>query len=165
VAEGQSAPAADYIDDVPPGAIVAIDNGGRTHCTVWGDILTFCAQRKQVAGTVIYGCCRDTAAIIHTGYPLFSLSSYMKSGKNRVRMTARQVPIALGPTQVAPGDVLLCDDSGVLAIPSARVDEVLAVARQIDAMEARVIEEVKQGTPLKIARERNNYNSFAFQAR
>src|SRR6185369_9773290 len=58
VAEGQTAPAADYIDDVPPGSVIAIDNGGRTHCTVWGDILTLCALQKELAGTVIHGCCR-----------------------------------------------------------------------------------------------------------
>lgn len=164
VPAGTSAPAADYIDEVPSGSVIAIDNGGRTYCTVWGDILTLCALRMGLAGTVIHGCCRDTASIIGTGYPLFSISSYMKSGKNRVRLAARQIPVQLGSTQVAAGDILLCDDSGVLAIPAARVDEVLGVARAIEAMESRVVEAVKRGTPLKVARELNNYNSFAFRA-
>ena len=30
----------DYIDDVPPGEVVVLDNAGRLDCTVWGDILT-----------------------------------------------------------------------------------------------------------------------------
>ena len=30
----------DYIDDVPEGAVICIDNAGRLDCTVWGDILT-----------------------------------------------------------------------------------------------------------------------------
>src|ERR1700755_1483841 len=31
----------DYIDDVEPGGIVVLDNGGREDATVWGDILTW----------------------------------------------------------------------------------------------------------------------------
>src|SRR5437764_9130533 len=50
----------DYIDDVEPGQVVVLDNGGRENATVWGDILTWVAQRRSVAGTVIDGACRDT---------------------------------------------------------------------------------------------------------
>ena len=38
----------DYIDDVPAGSIVVIDNGGRLDATVWGDILTTVAHRDSV---------------------------------------------------------------------------------------------------------------------
>src|SRR3954454_22452472 len=59
----------DYIDDVQPGAVIVLDNGGRDTVTVWGDILTEVAHRKQIAGTVIYGICRDTALCRELGYP------------------------------------------------------------------------------------------------
>ena len=35
----------DYIDDVPPGSVCVLDNGGRDNATVWGDILTDIAGR------------------------------------------------------------------------------------------------------------------------
>src|SRR5258707_12882630 len=41
----------DYIDDVPPGHVVVLDNGGRENATVWGDLLTWVAQTRGVAGT------------------------------------------------------------------------------------------------------------------
>ena len=50
----------DYIDEVEPGRVVVLDNGGRENATVWGDILTFVAHQRGVAGTVIDGACRDT---------------------------------------------------------------------------------------------------------
>src|SRR3954471_15161676 len=50
----------DYIDDVEPGGIVVLDNGGREDATVWGDILTWVAHTRRVGGTVIDGACRDT---------------------------------------------------------------------------------------------------------
>ena len=36
----------DYIDDVAPGSVVVLDNGGRENATVWGDILTWVAHRR-----------------------------------------------------------------------------------------------------------------------
>ena len=50
----------DYIDEVEPGRVVVLDNGGRENATVWGDILTLVAHQRGVAGTVIDGACRDT---------------------------------------------------------------------------------------------------------
>ena len=49
----------DYLDDVPAGDIVTIDNAGRPGATVWGDILTFVADKRGIGGTVIDGVCRD----------------------------------------------------------------------------------------------------------
>ena len=57
----------DYIDDVPPGSIVVLDNGGRLDATVWGDILTIMAHRRELGGTVINGVCRDAARSLELG--------------------------------------------------------------------------------------------------
>src|ERR1044072_2204155 len=51
----------DYIDDVPPGYGVVPDHGGRETATVWGDILTWIAHPRGVAGPAIDGPCRDVA--------------------------------------------------------------------------------------------------------
>ena len=74
----------DYIDDVPTGAVVVIDNGGRLDATVWGDILTTVAHRDGVAGTVIDGVCRDVGRSIELGYPIFARANTMRTGKDRV---------------------------------------------------------------------------------
>uniref|UniRef100_UPI001B594E86 RraA family protein n=1 Tax=Niveispirillum sp. TaxID=1917217 RepID=UPI001B594E86 len=57
----------DYIDDVAPGSVVVIDNDGRPDQTVWGDILTFVAHAKVIAGTVIDGVCRDSDRCVELG--------------------------------------------------------------------------------------------------
>src|SRR5438445_9978949 len=48
---GSGASVGDYIDDVPPGAIVVLDNSGRLDATVWGDILTTMSHRRGLGGT------------------------------------------------------------------------------------------------------------------
>ncbi|MEU6549138.1 RraA family protein [Streptomyces sp. NPDC046915] len=62
----------DFLDDVPPGAVIVIDNGGRTDVTVWGGIMTGTAAARGIAGTVVDGVCRDVSASLEHGYPLFS---------------------------------------------------------------------------------------------
>src|SRR5687768_15423473 len=54
------APVGDYIDEVAPGQVVVLDNGGRQDATVWGDILTWVASERKIAATVIDGVCRDS---------------------------------------------------------------------------------------------------------
>src|SRR3954468_12216660 len=49
-----------FIHDIAAGTVIVIDNGGRENATVWGDILTMVAHRRNIAGTVIDGACRDT---------------------------------------------------------------------------------------------------------
>jgi 4-hydroxy-4-methyl-2-oxoglutarate aldolase len=165
VTPGEPAPAAAYIDDVPEGSIIVLDNDGRTTCTVWGDILTVCAQRRGVAGTVIHGACRDSGGIRELNYPLYSLTSYMKSGKNRVRMVARNVPVTVGKTVIHPGDLLLGDDDGVLAIPAALAERAIDTALRVEEMEGQVLREVKAGMSLQAARQAHGYDRYAFRER
>jgi len=163
VAAGERAPAADYIDEVPEGSVIVLDNGGITYCTVWGDILSYCAHQRGVAGTVIHGLCRDSAASCQMNYPLFALGTYMKSGKNRVRMVAHSVPVMAGATTIQPGDWIFGDDDGVLAIPADVVGTVLEVAGRITEMEGLVRESVSGGMPLAEARKLHGYNLSALQ--
>ena len=60
----------DYIDDIPPGGVAVLDNQGRTDATVWGDILTEYAASRHLAGTAIWGVCRDTATALRLRYPM-----------------------------------------------------------------------------------------------
>lgn len=103
----------DYIDDVAPGEIVTIDNGGRLDATVWGDILTTVAHRDGVAGTVIDGVCRDVSRSLELGYPIYSRSNTMRTGKDRVSAEAYGEPVQLGGIRVEAGDWLRGDADGV----------------------------------------------------
>jgi 4-hydroxy-4-methyl-2-oxoglutarate aldolase len=150
----------DFIDDVPKGAVVVIDNGGRQDATVWGDILTLCAHRGELGGTVIDGACRDTHLALELGYPIFSRSYSMRTGKDRVQLEATQVVINIGDARVCPGDLLRGDSDGVVAIPQAREDEVLDVAENIEAAEARICEAVKAGVRLDEARRQQGYHKL-----
>ena len=147
----------DYIDEVPAGSVAVLDNAGRLDGTVWGDILTIMAHRKQLGGTVIHGVCRDYERSLELGYPIFSRGVYMRTGRGRVQADAIQVPVSLGDVRVEPGDMLVGDADGLVVIPQAREVEVLAVSAEIAAVEARIREEIEQGARLVDARKKHRY--------
>lgn len=150
----------DFIDDIEPGNVVVIDNGGRPDATVWGDILTFTATQRGVAGTVIDGACRDTHLALKLSYPLYSRSYSMRTGKDRVQLEATQVIVTVGDVRVAPGDLVRGDSDGVVAIPRAREDEVLAVAEEIHEAEERIRAAVAGGMRLDEARKQQQYHTL-----
>ena len=150
----------DYIDDVPPGTVVVLDNGARENATVWGDILTWVAHKRGVAGTVIDGACRDTALCRELDYPIYSRSYSMRTGKDRVQVEATNVIVNIGDARVAPGDLLRGDADGVLVIPRVHEEAVLAAAEEIDAVEQQIRALVNEGHTLTEARRRLGYHQL-----
>ena len=148
----------DYIDDVHPGSVVVLDNGGRENATVWGDILTWVAHRRGVAGTVIDGACRDTHLARELGYPVFSRSYSMRTGKDRVQVEAVNATVNIGDARVAPGDLLRGDADGVVVLPREHEDAILGAAEEIDAIEQQIRAAVNEGKTLAEARRQLGYH-------
>lgn len=150
----------DFLDDVEPDQVVVIDNAGRDWCTVWGDIMSLAARQKGIAGTVIDGVCRDLPAIEAMGYPIYSKGCYMVTGKDRVYVDAVEVPVAVSGLQISPGDLIMADDTGALRLPLDQAMEVLEVAESIARTEGEIEALVRQGVPLKEARQRTGYHKL-----
>lgn len=148
----------DYIDDVPTGAVVVLDNEGRLDMTVWGDLLTLTAHTRGVAGTVIHGVCRDVNSSLRLGYPIFSRGVSMRTGKGRVRAEAFQVPVSLGATTVEPDALMLGDADGVIVVPQEMEEKVLHTARLIHEAEEHICAAVVNGASLAVAREQFGYH-------
>ena len=150
----------DYIDDVPPGSVIVLDNGGRDNATVWGDILTEIAHRRGIAGTLIDGVCRDTHLCRSLGYPIFSKDHWMRTGKDRVQVEATGVPVNIGDARVAPGDIVKGDCDGVIVIPKEHEDRVLDTAEAIEAAEEQIRNAVRGGMRLDEARKQFKYHQL-----
>jgi len=150
----------DYIDDVPAGHVVCIDNAGRLDCTVWGDILTVMGSIRNVGGTVINGVCRDSARALEVGYPIFTKGTWMRTGKDRVMADAYNTKVSLGEVTVVPGDILAGDADGVVVIPQERLDDVVKAAREIEDAEDHIRASIRNGMTLLEARTAFNYHAL-----
>ncbi len=148
----------DFIDDIPEGGVAVLDNQGRTDCTVWGDILTTYANLHKLAGTAIWGVCRDTRVPLGLGYPMFSAGRFMRTGKDRVEVADVQVPVALGDVQVRPGDIVVGDDDGVVVIAAHRLDEVFKLADEVGRTEDDIMAAVVDGATITEARAEFGYH-------
>jgi 4-hydroxy-4-methyl-2-oxoglutarate aldolase len=155
--------AGDFLDGVPAGSVVVLDNGGRTYCTVWGDLMTRVAKRNGVAGTVIDGVCRDVDLIRELQYPIFTRGAFMMTGKGRMQLAAVQETVTIGEKSVQPGDLVIADDSGVVVVPQSRIEEVLHTARGIADREDQMKRMIEEGLTLKEARSRVGYHQIGKQ--
>jgi regulator of RNase E activity RraA len=137
----------DYIDDLPEGTVVTLDNQQRVDATVWG-------------GTVIDGVCRDAPRAIEMRYPIFSRGTYMRTGKDRVAVDAVQCSVSIGGVRVNPGDLLVGDRDGVVAVPKERFEQIAEVAQRIDEAENRIREAIERGERLDEVRKTQQYHSL-----
>lgn len=150
----------EYIDDVAPGSVIAIDNRGRDDVGTWGNILTEMAHRRGMAGTVIDGINRDVALCRELNYPIFSVGHWMRTGKGRIQLAGLQVPIILGGVTVNPGDILRGDPDGVVCIPKDRAAEVLDIAEDIATHEGQIRQAIRSGMRMDEARARHRYHEL-----
>jgi 4-hydroxy-4-methyl-2-oxoglutarate aldolase len=135
-----------------------LDNGGRVDCTVWGDILTAMANQRGVAGTVIDGVCRDVQRALGLLYPIYSRGRFMRTGKDRVEVSDVNRPVTVGGVQVRPGDLLLGDADGVIAVPQEITDEVAEICAVISEREEAILNDVLAGGSIAEARRSHGYH-------
>ncbi|KAJ5651015.1 ribonuclease E inhibitor RraA/Dimethylmenaquinone methyltransferase [Penicillium longicatenatum] len=150
----------DFIDDVAIGDVVVIDNGGRTDCTVWGDIMTQYAGLRGIAGSVIDGVCRDVNRALEDDYPLFTAGRWMRTGKDRVQVGGVNESIGIGKVRVNSRDIVVADANGVVIVPRARAREVAKIARQIEESEVGIREMIAAGATIAEARAKSGYHTL-----
>ena len=110
----------------------------------WGDILTTAAIERGVAGLVIDGCVRDIEAIEALGFPVFCRGTAIR-GTAKAPVGQLGGPVRIGRIDIAPGDLVVGDADGVVAIPASAVRDVLAQAEAREAKERGIVDELKKG--------------------
>jgi len=106
-------------------------------------------QRQGQIGAVVDGGVRDVEHSRGNGYAIWSRSVSPRTGKWRVKTVAVNKPVVICGIAVAPGDLVLADETGVCFIPRARAAEVLARVQRIDANEKLRTAKIEAGVPVK----------------
>ncbi|MBY0411898.1 MAG: RraA family protein [Burkholderiaceae bacterium] len=148
----------DFIDDVPPGSVITIDNRGHDTMGTWGNILTEMAHFRKMAGTVIDGINRDVSLCRELNYPIYSRGHWMRTGKGRIQLAGLQVPVQIGGVTVHPGDLLRGDADGVVVIPRSMREQVLRYAEEISAQENAIRAGIRAGLRMDEARKAHHYH-------
>ena len=134
------------IAEASAGDVVVVEVGGHYEAGYWGEIMTVAAQAHGVVGLVIDGCVRDAEQITALGFPVCSRGLCIRgTGKDTTTPGSLNEPIHIGDVTISPGDLIVGDGDGVVAIPSDRVKDVLQKSRERLDKEAAVMERLRQG--------------------
>jgi 4-hydroxy-4-methyl-2-oxoglutarate aldolase len=126
-----------------PGDILVVAAGGHI-AGYWGEILAVAAQSRGILGLVIDGGCRDIAALRARNFPVWA-AGVSVHGTVKVQRGLGDVPIAVGGVVVNPGDYILADDDGVVAVQAADLTTVVEAAEARAAKEERWMAEILEG--------------------
>lgn len=133
-----------------PGDVLVVDNGGRLDESCAGDLAVLEARSAGLTGVVIWGLHRDTADIRAIGLPVFSLGSIPTGPLSLGERPADALGSAtVGEWTVTADDWVFGDDDGVIFVPAARVEDVLAAAESIRDTERRQAERIRDGVTLR----------------
>ena len=136
------------VDDLAPGEVPVISCNGNLGIAPWGELLSTRAQYLQSAGCITDGCVRDVRAIRAMGYPVFSAGRNPVDTKYRGKLMWHDVPCEIGGVRVQSGDLVMADLDGIVFVPAARIDEVVAGALGKVRAENRVRAELQAGATL-----------------
>jgi 4-hydroxy-4-methyl-2-oxoglutarate aldolase len=125
--------------------VIVVDHGGRTDVAAWGGLLSLAAQIKKVRGVIVDGAARDVDESRELEFPVFGRASVQVTARGRVMQESFNEEIECAGVQVHPGDLVIADMSGVVFIPRAKENEVLAQAEGLAAAETRMAEAIKTG--------------------
>lgn len=133
------------LDMAEPGDVIVVDAGGDLTNALIGELMIAYAKVRQVAGFVINGAVRDVAAIAAGDFPVYAAGvthrGPYKDGPGEVN-----VPISLDGMVVHPGDLVVGDADGLVAVPFEAMDQIYAAAAAKHAAENAQMEAIAKGT-------------------
>ena len=135
------------LDYARKGDVIVIAAGGDVSAAKIGDLWLHWARRIGVAGVVCDGLVRDVKGLLAVGVPVFARgvtpNSGFKTGPGEVNSE-----VACGGVAIRPGDIVVGDRDGVVAVPFAQAAAVAAQLRQVKDKEAEAERKLKRGIKL-----------------
>jgi regulator of RNase E activity RraA len=114
------------------GDAIVVDAAGETETSIWGGLMAGLCLKLGVVGAVVDGAIRDIDEIRDLGFPIFSRAVVPRSThspySSRLEPIEVNVAITCGGSLIDPGDIILADEIGVVAVPQAEAAEVLRLA-------------------------------------
>lgn len=111
-----------------------------------GGLMGTAMAARGYAGAVIDGGVRDVAYLRKIGFPVYATGIVPSTSVHHYRFAGSQIPVICDGVTVNAGDIVAADSDGVVVVPKARAQEVLALAQQMDFKEHSmypVIEQMK----------------------
>jgi 4-hydroxy-4-methyl-2-oxoglutarate aldolase len=143
-----------------PGDVIVVDNGGRTDAAAWGGLLSLAAKLKEVAGVIVDGASRDIDESRELAFPVYGRAPVQVTARGRIMQQSFNERIQFAGVQVHPGDLVIADGSGVVFVPRAREEEVIAQAETLARREAAMAQAIRGGRSIVEVMESLGYEAM-----
>lgn len=128
------------------GMLKAIDSGGAGSVFVMtiqngadiagmGGLMGTAMLARNFSGAVIDGGVRDLPQLKKIGFPVYALGPVPSTSVGHYRFAGMNVPVVCDGVPVAPGDIIVADQDGVVVVPRAKAADVLVLAQKLDYSE------------------------------
>lgn len=141
------------------GDVIVVDGAGDVTTALIGGLMRTTALAKKIAGFVIDGAIRDIEEWAQGDMPIYA-KGHIHRGPSKEGPGELNTAIACAGMSVNPGDLVVADADGVVCIPALQAETLLALCIEKMALEERIRQQNKQGTPdverfLKLLRQKN----------
>jgi regulator of RNase E activity RraA len=132
--------------DALKGMLAAIDQGAANSVYVMvvedgadiagmGGLMGTAMSSRNFSGAVIDGGVRDTAYLQKIGFPVYALGIVPSTSVGHYRFAGSNIPVVCDGVAVNPGDIIVADADGVVAVPRQTAPQVLGLAQDMDFKE------------------------------
>lgn len=129
----------EILDQAAPGSVLVYVMEDGLEIAAMGNLMATTARARALEGAVIDGAVRDISEIRRIGFPVFSRRVSPATSVGRMVSVAKQVPVICGGIQVNPGDYIVGDPDGVVVVPQAAAEQVVALLKQYDDKESKMV--------------------------
>jgi len=116
---------------IQPGHVVVTDTGSAGEVGFWGSENSLGAIRAGAVGIITNGYCRDTGEVELQKTPICARARGRTIIPGRIQVVEVQTPVGIGGAQVRPGDIVGCDNDGIIVVPIEVAQEVATHARAV----------------------------------
>jgi len=127
-----------------PGDVLVVDGGGDITRALFGEIMMTVAKSKGAIGCVFDGAIRDVDAFEKHKFPCWARGVNMR-GPYKDGPGSINVPVSIGGMVVNPGDVILGDCDGIIALSPNIALEGARLGKEKEAVERKTIQSILDG--------------------
>jgi regulator of RNase E activity RraA len=127
------------LDEAPAGSVLVYVMEDGLEIAAMGNLMATTAVARGLEGTVIDGAVRDVTEIRAMGHKVFSRRVSPATSVGRMVSVSKQTPVRCADIMVHPGDYIVGDADGVVVVPQGAADQVVALLKDYDARESKMV--------------------------